>query len=640
MANGPQYSGAIPVIAQAYKNDPRTELMQQALAAGTSTAPVAGGGWAVPAGLARVVQALAGGLMERDQNKKYGMAEKGYSKDLINATNGLDASTYTPPPQYAPFKAAQVQSGPAAQALTTPDPAQLAAQGLSGAPPAPLSSAPPSAGLAAMQPPQQAPVGPGMLPPNPSGGGAPNSRPAVANLAAMMTPITARSESGNRERLPNGQLVTSPAGAQGAMQVMPTTNLDPGFGVKPAQDGSDAERTRVGQDYLAAMTNRYGDPAKAWAAYNAGPGAVDRRIKRYGDNWLAHMPSETQAYVAKNLAQLQNNAPAPSPANVPTLQPEAVPAAPQAPTIAPEAPQVAAPNGSARLAMARRLIESGNPYLMTMAQSYLDSGLTERSQNENEARREQAGLNAAGYQSALGDFTGARQDARQAGYQDNRDALNRNFQRENANNQNTFTAGQNDQNRAFQHNERIGTEQFTAGQNELTRAAAEKLQSLKNQGVKVPVSVQNDFRKSVYTTQMISNMTDMLKAHPDQVGVLFMSPEQITSRTNPDGVKMRALINNMGSQIMHDRSGAAVTVEEFARQRGWYPSVGDNAQTIIAKLSALSEGMQQEQNIILQMYQGAPQFQAFANNPAAAPFAVGQQGGGAPNDGFGQMVTH
>lgn len=127
--------------------------------------------------------------------------------------------------------------------------------------------------------------------------------PAGTTFDAMVA-VTAQSESGNRERDSKGRLITSSAGAQGKMQVMPGTNTDPGFGVRAAKDGSDAERTRVGRDYLAAMLKRYGgDPAKAWAAYNAGPGAVDDAIAGGGD-WLARLPGETQAYVKKNVAAI------------------------------------------------------------------------------------------------------------------------------------------------------------------------------------------------------------------------------------------------------------------------------------------------------------------------------------------------
>lgn len=132
-----------------------------------------------------------------------------------------------------------------------------------------------------------------------------------------MVDITLRSESGNRERDAAGNLVTSPKGAQGAMQVMPGTRIDPGFGVQPAKDDSDAERSRVGRDYLQAMVKNYaGDPAKAWAAYNWGPANVDAAVKEHGGEWLTHAPKETQDYVTKNLAALQSGA---GPAK-PTLQ--------------------------------------------------------------------------------------------------------------------------------------------------------------------------------------------------------------------------------------------------------------------------------------------------------------------------------
>jgi len=120
-----------------------------------------------------------------------------------------------------------------------------------------------------------------------------------------MAAITAQSESGNRERDAAGNLITSPKGAQGAMQVRNGTRLDPGYGVTPAKDDSDAERSRVGREYLSAMVKQYsGDPAKAWAAYNWGPGNLDKTIEKYGAAWGEHLPAETRAYVDKNLAAL------------------------------------------------------------------------------------------------------------------------------------------------------------------------------------------------------------------------------------------------------------------------------------------------------------------------------------------------
>jgi soluble lytic murein transglycosylase len=119
-----------------------------------------------------------------------------------------------------------------------------------------------------------------------------------------MVAITIGSESGGD---PNavGRNIPGQGTAKGDMQVMDATNIDPGFGVEPAKDGSKEERTRVGRDYLQALVKHYaGDPGKAWGAYNWGPGKVDAAIKEHGSGWLAHAPEETQTYVAKNLAAL------------------------------------------------------------------------------------------------------------------------------------------------------------------------------------------------------------------------------------------------------------------------------------------------------------------------------------------------
>ena len=81
---------------------------------------------------------------------------------------------------------------------------------------------------------------------------------------------------------------TSPAGARGLTQLMPGTAA--ALGVDPSVP---AQAIEGGAKYLRQQLDRFGnDPAKALAAYNAGPGAV----QRYGG-----VPpyAETQKYVRK-----------------------------------------------------------------------------------------------------------------------------------------------------------------------------------------------------------------------------------------------------------------------------------------------------------------------------------------------------
>ena len=84
----------------------------------------------------------------------------------------------------------------------------------------------------------------------------------------------------------------SSAGAQGIMQIVPRWH--------PNVNPLDAP---AAIDYAGRLMrkhfDRFGTWSKALAAYNAGPTALQDRLDRYGINWLAKMPAETQNYVAR-----------------------------------------------------------------------------------------------------------------------------------------------------------------------------------------------------------------------------------------------------------------------------------------------------------------------------------------------------
>lgn len=84
-------------------------------------------------------------------------------------------------------------------------------------------------------------------------------------------------------------------GAQGLMQLMPTTAAQLGVGDPLRPD----ENVEGGVRYLRHLIDRYGDLSLALAAYNAGPSAVDR----YGG-----VPPyrETKAYVKRVLTYYRN----------------------------------------------------------------------------------------------------------------------------------------------------------------------------------------------------------------------------------------------------------------------------------------------------------------------------------------------
>ncbi|PPA76493.1 hypothetical protein C4E15_06780 [Achromobacter spanius] len=79
-----------------------------------------------------------------------------------------------------------------------------------------------------------------------------------------------------------------------------------------------------------------------------------------------------------------------------------------------------------------------------------------------------------------------------------------------------------------------------------------------------------------------------LKENPDAVGVKNNLPDAMVQRMPfdgfSDGVGTRALVADLGSMIIHDRSGAAVTAAEFPRLAPFIPLATDSAPTAQKKL--------------------------------------------------------
>lgn len=133
--------------------------------------------------------------------------------------------------------------------------------------------------------------------------------------------IALGTESNHRQFGPDGKPLTSPKGAIGIAQVMPATAPE---AAKLAGLPWDENRYKNDPAYNKAIGMAYfqqqlqtngGDLAKAYAAYNGGPGRLADAIKQAEKSvkaaqadpnlkpktWLDFMPQETRDYVAKNM---------------------------------------------------------------------------------------------------------------------------------------------------------------------------------------------------------------------------------------------------------------------------------------------------------------------------------------------------
>lgn len=150
---------------------------------------------------------------------------------------------------------------------------------------------------------------------------------AATRAVALITPkmlntdgdrafnILIGTESNGQQFGKDGKPLTSSAGAIGVAQVMPPTGPE---AAKLAGLPWDENRYKNEPAYNRALGKAYfgkqlqdfdGNLAQAYAAYNAGPGAMRQALTRAnghpGGDWLTFLPAETQAYVKKNMAEYE-----------------------------------------------------------------------------------------------------------------------------------------------------------------------------------------------------------------------------------------------------------------------------------------------------------------------------------------------
>jgi hypothetical protein len=616
---------AIPEVAKAYQNDPRTQLAIAAMQNGSSVAPVAGGKYAWADGIARALQGGLGGIVQRKQQRMYNDREQAVM-DKVAAALGGGAAAQQGGGGAAPPQGVQQASGGAMPAPTQqPAPAMVP-------PPVQNNPAPQMPPQAAPAAPQGAPVDPtgGMAPQAPqapqggSGGfdalgrGAPaqpvpgrnyNVADAVAELGMTpqaaqaqyggghgdvqsavasalaggggapatpfggtggtrlinaMLPITRSTES-NGQDFTNGRATTSVKGAKYAMQVMPATARNPGFGITPARDDSPDEYNRVGSELLQKLTDKYGDPAKAWAAYNAGTGRVDHAIAKGGDAWLTIMPAETQAYVAKNVKALggadgtQQAAAADGPVPAAALAAQnSQTAAPVMPDM-PGRPQDRAAVQSLRLAGGKALLNTRDPFLYQQAMAMLDSGMGDQFNADREALAESNKRDDTGYEAGLnnfynaaqqqrGDTYAARSDERGFQHADRTLAAQQQFQREEGTTNDAFTASENAKNRAATA---ANVQAQIQGRTDVASLKAQRLQNFLQtpQGSKMYSAANDAVQKNDNIVASIDSFMDVNKDH-ETGGLILNSPIGGVYRvTHPSVQQMDSLVHNLAPQL-------------------------------------------------------------------------------------------
>lgn len=151
---------------------------------------------------------------------------------------------------------------------------------------------------------------------------------------------------------------------------------------------------------------------------------------------------------------------------------------------------------------------------------------------------------------------------------------------------------------------------------------------------RIPAQVQSGYVDNRKAITQIDSAIALIQKRKDALGLKNKLGDDINQRLDPEGIPTRAAVANIGSLLIHDRSGAAVTAAEQPRLMPFIPSVTDTADAAVKKLQLLKEQYQatnDEIDIVFGQDAGYAPMGGSAKTPppgGAAPGAAA--GGGAP----------
>lgn len=112
-----------------------------------------------------------------------------------------------------------------------------------------------------------------------------------------------------------------------------------------------------------------------------------------------------------------------------------------------------------------------------------------------------------------------------------------------------------------------------------------------------------------------------LKGDKSATGWKGYLPDALLTRIDPEGVDLRAMIADIGSLKLHDRSGAAITASESPRLMPFIPSLHDDNKTVVKKLRQLQQELQNETGMLSDTYS---KDQGYKESPVLTKYREGK----------------
>ena len=148
----------------------------------------------------------------------------------------------------------------------------------------------------------------------------------------------------------------------------------------------------------------------------------------------------------------------------------------------------------------------------------------------------------------------------------------------------------------------------------------------KHEGLKqIPANINLAIIKNSQGVQQLSDTIKLLEQNPEATGFKGFLPGAILNRADPEGVDARAGVADIGSLVMHERSGAAVTAAESPRLVPFIPLITDDNATALKKLKRMKTIIEGEQKGLTETYSKE---QGYVPNPMVSKISA--QGETAP----------
>lgn len=134
----------------------------------------------------------------------------------------------------------------------------------------------------------------------------------------------------------------------------------------------------------------------------------------------------------------------------------------------------------------------------------------------------------------------------------------------------------------------------------------------------LPAPIQKALLENDAALRKVDKALAAIDAKPDALGVKNYLGDTIRQRTDPQGITARALVADIGSLKIHDRSGAAVTAAETPRLKPFIPAATDDPATVKKKLGLFRQEYEAIQSDINNTYTREQGYRAPAQTPKAA----------------------